>query len=387
MAIIKCPECGHLVSDQAKTCPGCGIEIEGKVMKCKECGEVVFSNLDVCPNCHAPLHGEAAAATGSGADGGEAVTVVAQYEPEPPAGGGGQQGGGSPRRRTGVVVVVALVVALLAVGAVAWVYNSTQQRNEADAYLNAMASDEPAVLQNFLDIYADAPIEHRDSVSARLAGLKAVDLEWANVVASGSKSAIERYLKMHPGSVHAPEGKIKIDSLDWVAATEENTPEAYQAYMDSHADGLYVDEAHNRFEKLDAQKVTPEEQQAVTSLFSGYFTSLAAADADGLTACVANVMGSFLHKANATKNDVIAHMKRLHAEPDVTLMNFRMNNDWKITKQEAADGGFEYIVAFSVDQKLEFTDPAKNAFNTYKVEGKVSPEMKISELNMKKVVQ
>ena len=387
MAIIKCPECGHQVSDQAKTCPGCGIEIEGKVTKCKECGEVVFSNLDVCPNCHAPLHGEAAVAAGCGADGGEAVTVVAQYEPEPAVVGGGQQGGGSPRRRTGVVVAVALVVALLAVAVVAWLYNGAQQRNELDAYRNAMASDQPAVLQNFIDIYTDAPREHIDSVAARLAGLKTVDLEGTNAVASGSKSAIERYLKMHPGSIHVTEAKIKIDSLDWVAATEENTPEAYQAYLDSHADGLYVDEAQNRFEKLDAQKVTPDEQQAVSNLFSGYFTSLAAADADGLTACVANVMGNFLHKANATKNDVIAHMKRIHAQPDVTLMSFRMNNDWKISKVEVADGGFEYNVAFSVDQKLEFTDPAKNAFNTFKVEGKVSPEMKISELNMKKVVQ
>lgn len=31
MAIIKCPECGHQVSDHAKTCPNCGIEIEGNI--------------------------------------------------------------------------------------------------------------------------------------------------------------------------------------------------------------------------------------------------------------------------------------------------------------------------------------------------------------------
>ena len=30
MALINCPECGHQVSDQAKTCPHCGIEIAGK---------------------------------------------------------------------------------------------------------------------------------------------------------------------------------------------------------------------------------------------------------------------------------------------------------------------------------------------------------------------
>ena len=40
--IIKCPECGHQVSDQAKTCPSCGIEIAGKITRCPDCGEVIF---------------------------------------------------------------------------------------------------------------------------------------------------------------------------------------------------------------------------------------------------------------------------------------------------------------------------------------------------------
>ena len=56
MAIIKCPEGGHQVSDMAKTCPSCGIEIAGKVMKCPDCGEVVFNDLDLCPGCHHQLH-------------------------------------------------------------------------------------------------------------------------------------------------------------------------------------------------------------------------------------------------------------------------------------------------------------------------------------------
>ena len=191
---------------------------------------------------------------------------------------------------------------------------------------------------------------------------------------------------MHPNSVHVAEAKIKVDSLDWVAAAGANTGEAYRDYMEKHADGLYVDEAQSRFEKLDAQKLTPEDEQAINSLFSGYFTSLAAGDEEGLTACLANIMTSFLHKENATKADVIEHMKRINSQPDVTLMNFRLNNDMRITKSEASAGGFEYSVSFSLDQKLEYTDAAKNEFNTYKVEAKVSPDMKIEELNMRKIV-
>ncbi len=54
MAIIKCPECGHQISDKAHVCPSCGVEIAGKVTKCANCGEVYFLEEETCPNCHQP---------------------------------------------------------------------------------------------------------------------------------------------------------------------------------------------------------------------------------------------------------------------------------------------------------------------------------------------
>ena len=55
MAIIKCPECGHQISDKAPVCPSCGVEIAGKVIKCPNCGEVYFKVQEMCPNCHRPI--------------------------------------------------------------------------------------------------------------------------------------------------------------------------------------------------------------------------------------------------------------------------------------------------------------------------------------------
>ena len=55
MAIIKCPECGHEISDKAPFCPSCGIAIAGKVVKCPECGKVYFAELGECPQCHAKV--------------------------------------------------------------------------------------------------------------------------------------------------------------------------------------------------------------------------------------------------------------------------------------------------------------------------------------------
>ena len=103
MALIKCPECGHQVSDKAATCPSCGVAIAGNVKR----------------------------------------------ENEVPKG-----------KRSMTIPIVAGVVAVIAVLVGLYFYNNVQDRNELDAYENAMSCSEAAVLQNYLDMYADAPQAH-----------------------------------------------------------------------------------------------------------------------------------------------------------------------------------------------------------------------------------
>lgn len=54
MALITCPECGAQISDQAPTCPKCGVPLP-KVSKCPECGGIVSDQDLACPNCGLPL--------------------------------------------------------------------------------------------------------------------------------------------------------------------------------------------------------------------------------------------------------------------------------------------------------------------------------------------
>lgn len=292
------------------------------------------------------------------------------------------------KKNTGVVVlIVAIVIALIVAGLGFYFYKTQETENEQRAYVNAMQSDQPAVLQNYLDMYAQAPQAHRDSVSAHLEALKLIDLDWTNALMSGSKAELERYIMRHPNSVHNVEAKLQIDSLDWVAACQTDTPEAYQAYISAHYDGAHYDEARQNFDRLDAQQVKPEDKQIISELFGNYYRALSLRDETLLTATLANVLTSFLHKDQATKMDVMQYMHKLYEE-DVKSIQYTLNNDWKIEKKEAEEAGqYSYSVDFSVDQKIDRSDNSKERFCTYKVQANVSPDLKISELNMKKIVR
>lgn len=346
MALIICPECGHQVSDKAAVCPNCGIAIAGNT--------AIPSN----------------SAASSGMATVKAKTVVRN----------------DSRIAPGTIVIVAGLIAVLVVLVGFYFYNNVQDRNERDAYENAMACSEAAVLQNYLDMYADAPQAHRDSVMAHLALLKKVDMEWDDALVNNSRSAFESYIRKHPESVHRTEALLKIDSIDWNEAMRADNEEAYRRYVAAHADGIHIDEARDKMDKLAKTQVGEEEKHRVTSVLTSFFNALADNDEDALTMSVDVVLNSFLHRAGATKADVISYMHRIHSPEDISLIQFRPNNDWKIEKQELATGEYCYVVNFSVDEKIDRSDTTKETFCSYKVSAKVSEAGKITDLSMKKGV-
>lgn len=49
MALIKCSECGHDMSNQAKMCPNCGYQ--NNTFNCPECNKPISVNSSSCPYC------------------------------------------------------------------------------------------------------------------------------------------------------------------------------------------------------------------------------------------------------------------------------------------------------------------------------------------------
>lgn len=330
MPIIKCPECGHQVSSLATTCPSCGVAIAGNIVKCPQCGGTVLANQEVCPNClHtmprqggkvvvAPVATTAQRVSAGQSDVARSAAPTTRGEQQKPSETVNNEQ--PPRRnKMGRICLVAFVIALAIVFTGYYFYSQMQDKNELAAYENAMESTEPAVLQNYLDMYPDAPQERRDSISAHLELLKQIDNDWYNALASQSAYALERYVQQHPESVHATEARFKIDSLDWVAAANQNTIEAYKKYMDKHSDGEHVDDAKMNYDKLSNMQVSAADIELISGLVRTYLS-------------------------NSANREILANHGVDIANTDLTFAD-----DWDVKKQENEQtGAMDYQVAVTV---------------------------------------
>lgn len=486
MAMIKCPECGHVISDRAPSCPSCGAKIENEVVKCPVCGEAYFKEQAECPHCHhrtanvstmenehpnnvvppAPQSPSAGVADtnvpqqpSNNAYVQPTVTPVAAQQqqnvygnsqgmqsqasqpvnnayqgqpvqptqqqggyqaqpPQPTQQQGGYQaqpaqptngpqsqfgnpqqppygqvppqtpppGAQQPQNKNILTIALISVVALLFIGLGAYFFFGSSGNKEQQAYEYALNSNDPAVLESYLNNYRDADPMHRDKISQQLAQLKQSELDWTNTMVSGSKTALADYLSKYPNSTHKAEAERKIDSLDWLVAKKTNTAEAYNLYVTEHPNGVYIDEANNSLNVAKTKNITPKEKEMLALVFRSVFRSINDRDDEGLTSNFSDFLSSFLGKSNASKSDVIAFLNKIYKD-DITAMEWRANNDMKITKREIGIDEYEYSVDFSAKQKIEREDEDQETEANYRIKAKVNPDGKITELNMVKVIK
>lgn len=368
MAIIKCPECGHQVSEKAPTCPGCGVQIAGNVVRCQECGEVYLQDQPMCPSCHCPKPGNAAPRN--------VVTPQPQAEqPQAPADPETQ-----PKKKSYAALIVSVIFALIVCGVAWYFYHDAKMSKEREDYEFAMKSTDPMVLQQYLDQYKDADAAHRDSIQAHLALLQQYDEDWTNAVVSGSRTELERYVREHPDSPHKPEALNKIDSLDYVLAQKDKTLEAYKAYIEQHPDGRYAGEVRDAMKAILDRQVTPEEEQIVKNVFRRFFQAINARNEDGLLATVAEQMTYLLTRPNATKSDVVTFMERLF-KGNVSNLNWHIIDDYKIEKTPVGEDRYEYSVEFPAELVKNLNDGTTETTN-YKITGVMNSEGKVSSFKM-----
>lgn len=378
MAVIKCPECGHQVSEKAPTCPGCGVEIAGKIVRCPDCGEVYFGEQTMCPACHRPTAAR------------PQQRPVATPQPERPrkveatSADNEENAKAKKDKKSYTTLVISFIVVLVLCGVFAYFYSEKVKQNEENkVYESAMLSTNPLELQEYLNQYRGVNQEHTDSINAHLARLMQLDTDWSNAVVSGTRDAIEQYMREHPDSPHKAEAMNKLDSIDFIMAQKGASQESYEKYLEQHPDGKYADQAKNELDGFKLKQVQPEEAQMVKGLFKRFFQSVNSRNEDGMLATVAETLSSFLGKSGAGKPDVVQFLQKIY-KSDITNMNWHILDDYSIDKTDVGNGEYEYTVKFTAEQNIDRTDASQPKYNKYVISAVVSTEGKISQFNMTK---
>lgn len=349
--MIKCPECGQSISDEAPVCPKCGCKIAGNIVKCPECGRIYLKDHPTCPECGAP----------------QPQQVLQKDEPFTPS--------AKEKRQTKTIwIIILAILVIIAAGYFFW-QNTSHKSAEEEAYEQCINSTDTAVLGDFLRRYPDSG--HYMDVKNRYDKILGEMQDWNNLQLSSDPGDFKDFFTKYPDSPYAQLAKEKFDSLSWAQAVALNTPSAFQNYLLNVPDGIHTDEAQQKITNLQNLQVNSDDEENIAGLFNNFFSALSSQDEGTLTSCITPVMTSFLNHPQATKNNVLAYMRKIHeGDADIT---FTTNNDFKITKVNQGDGLFGYKVAFTVDENNN------EEITSYKVTSSVTNDMHISVLNMSRL--
>ena len=335
------------------------------------------NKAEICPHCGIKISGNPEI-TGTG------TTLTPNHSPN-----GGQPTPNQPKGKSKTVWVVSFVIALAVVGAVYYYNVNAEKEKEREAYEYALQSTDPMVLQNYLSRYQDAPHEHRDSINALLTQIKMDDNEWQNAVNSGSRGALMQYIADNPDSPHLAEAKNKVDSIDYNQAMREykssHAIEILQKYITEHPNGRYVETIQEIIGELKSIELTPEELDMAKGVCRKFFQAINARNESKLLSTVTDFLASFLNRSGVSNEDVVSFMNKLYKD-DITNMNWYMMDNFKAEKVDNGEGGKNVRVQFGAEQHIERTDPTKEKLARYIISAEITPDWRITKMNMKKQV-
>lgn len=375
MSLIFCPECGRQISDKAEACPNCGFPVQKLYSKANDNPQ---NSAAQSANIQQPTPAsQQYTAQGNGND----------TQPQQPT--REQSDAPRPKKKSHWTLIVGFGIALTICGVGYYYYNDARSQQEMDDYVLAMQSDDQLVMESYLLRYQDAPAEHRDSVTQRIASFKQLDNDWTNAQASGSRNLLMDYVKTHPDSPHKGTALNMIDSIDYSIAkrqyqTSNGNLNAIKQYLQAHPDGRYASEAQGFIEEYEATNVSSEDLAAARSVCKKFFQAINSKNEPKLLETVATTLSSFLNRSGASSSDVVTFMNKLYKE-DITNMNWHILDDFKAEKVKGEDGKYTLQVQFGAEQKIERTDASKENYGRYIISAEVSPEGLISKFNMKKV--
>lgn len=437
--IIKCPECGHQVSDKAPVCPSCGVEIAGHVVKCPHCGEIYLKADEICPNCHqpqtastedlrqeeeeyaqtdhqqeqAPVQQEwqredqpAKAPVVTPVDEEEpiaiATPIVEEVRPTTTHSRHEQQTGNQQQQtdtnHTGeqqkpkedkekknkhISLLVSLAITVITCFVLLYFYQDGKANTERNDFESAMQSKNADVLQQYITDYEQtAPIAHIQEARKLLTSLQGIKDDWADVEKQNTRAGYEAYRKAHPNTPHKQQIEEKLDSMDWAAACAANNEDAYAKYIAQHPDGRHLVEAGKLAQQL--MTVTEKKMEADAAKQAEPVRRLLVAmnskSTEGISGAVAETL-TFNGASNATSKEVVKYMRDKLYQADVKSITWKMEKPTACDKIEAED---PKAVSYKmiIPAKLEIVREGGKATLQYSIRATVNAQGRITDINL-----
>lgn len=414
--IIKCPECGHQVSDKAPICPSCGVEIAGHLIKCSYCGEIYLKEDAVCPNCHhsastdnsvneddvktepvkddSQNNGDYSEAETSSV---ELVVSAESIEEEPRLDGTPTQDtltiespSSDAEVSTDDVIVkpesnnnnhtplfVSLLIALVICAVLLFFYKRGNDNHEAEEYKIALKSNNRQVMEQYLEDYPNAPLIHINSIRDLLKQTQQNNDEWGRVIQQNTIASYKAYLETHPNTPYKNEILKRVEELYWNEVVNQNTEAAYLGYREKYPKGIHVKEADEKLKIMLDNTSTPSEEKVAVSAVRQFLQGLnskSTSKIEGVTASSFNFLGA----GGATIADVSKYMREKLYQADVKEITWQLGTVLNATTDKSDDG--TTVQKITIPARLEIVREGGKGSNKYTIKAQIE-NGKITAIN------
>ena len=414
--IIKCPECGHQVSDKAPICPSCGVEIAGHLIKCSYCGEIYLKEDAVCPNCHhsastdnsvneddvktepvkddSQNNGDYSEAEPSSV---ELVVSAESIEEEPRLDGTPTQDTltiESPssdaevstddmivkpesKNNNHTPLFVSLLIALVICAVLLFFYKRGNDNHEAEEYKIALKSNNRQVMEQYLEDYPNAPLIHINSIRDLLKQTQQNNDEWGRVIQQNTIASYKAYLETHPNTSYKNEILKRVEELYWNEVVNQNTEAAYLGYREKYPKGIHVKEADEKLKIMLDNTSTPSEEKVAVSAVRQFLqgvNSKSTSKIEGVTASSFNFLGA----GGATIADVSKYMREKLYQADVKEITWQLGTVLNATTDKSDDG--TTVQKITIPARLEIVREGGKGSNKYTIKAQIE-NGKITAIN------
>ena len=414
--IIKCPECGHQVSDKAPICPSCGVEIAGHLIKCSYCGEIYLKEDAVCPNCHhsastdnsvneddvktepvkddSQNNGDYSESETSSV---ELVVSAESIEEEPRLDGTPTQDTltiESPssdaevstddmivkpesKNNNHTPLFVSLLIALVICAVLLFFYKRGNDNHEAEEYKIALKSNNRQVMEQYLEDYPNAPLIHINSIRDLLKQTQQNNDEWGRVIQQNTIASYKAYLETHPNTPYKNEILKRVEELYWNDVVNQNTEAAYLGYREKYPKGIHVKEADEKLKIMLDNTSTPSEEKVAVSAVRQFLQGLnskSTSKIEGVTASSFNFLGA----GGATIADVSKYMREKLYQADVKEITWQLGTVLNATTDKSDDG--TTVQKITIPARLEIVREGGKGSNKYTIKAQIE-NGKITAIN------